>query len=308
MSIARLRGAQNLIVGAALFLFLAACQGPTQASLAVLPPDGRYAVQWRGYLGVLAGQDAYPQFAFVDVLNGGSFKDRGDPVIGHVLLLTDRGDVAAEVLAITPRPQLGNFRLFTVQTRVDQVELGRYTWSRIRFVDEEGIGREIAVGRWVMDVRPGAAATWREDAVALGGTNFGLIEVSLQNTSREPYTIRGLHAELPGTTLETQMFASTPASTEAEPSAPVDPNLALTDAVEVPPGAVAHLTFVVATGTETNRLAWVEFQPFIRYSAAAGDERLFSISPQLYTAQFANDSDLRQYVLDLPADAATGLP
>jgi hypothetical protein len=96
MSIARLRGAQNLVLGTALFMFLAACQGPPQVSLAVLPPDGRYAVQWSGYLGVLAGQDAYSQSAFADVLNGGSFKERGDPVIRHVVLLTDRGDVAAE--------------------------------------------------------------------------------------------------------------------------------------------------------------------------------------------------------------------
>jgi hypothetical protein len=159
-----------------------------------------------------------------------------------------------------------------------------------------------------MDVRQGEAATWREDSVTLVGTDFGLIEVSLQNTSRERLTIRGLHTELPGTNFETQMFVSTPSSTVAEPSAPVAPSLALTNAVDVPPDGLAHLTFVVTPDTETNRLAYVEFQPFVKYSAADGDERLFSISQQRYTAQFANDSDLQRYVLGLPADAATGLP
>ena len=223
------------------------------------------------------------------------------------MLLTDRGDVAAEVQATTPSPQEGNFRLFTVQTRVEGVASGRYAWSRITYIDEGATEREVAVGQWVMDVRPGEGSTWREDSVTLGGTDFGFIEVSLQNASREGLTIRGLHTELPGVNLESQMFVSTP-SNEAEPSAPVDPNLTLSDAVDVPPDGLAHLAFAVTPDADTNRLSFVEFQPFVKYSATAGDEQLFSISPQIYTAQFANDRDLQQYVLGLPADAATGLP
>ncbi|MBA3877865.1 MAG: hypothetical protein C0498_13250 [Anaerolinea sp.] len=302
------RGARTaLVLGVALTVLLAAaCQGPAQES-GPAPREGRYAVQWTGYLGLLAGQDAYPQLAFIDVAGGRSSEQLSDPVVGQVVLLADSGDIAAEVQTITPSPQVGDYRLFTGPLKVDGLAAGRYEWRRVRYVDEAGAEREVDVGEWVLDVRSGQAATWREDAVTMGATSFGFIEVSLENASDEPLTIRGLAAELPGIDLASQMFALSP-SPGPDASAPVNPNAVLREAVDVAPGGMAQLRFILTPRPATANLPFVELQPFIRYAAADGDERLFSISPQVYPKGFAGEADLRRFVMDLPPGAATVLP
>ncbi len=88
----------------------------------------------------------------------------------------------------------------------------------------------------------------------------------------------------------------------------MNPNATPREAVDVAPRGTAQLMFTVTPRSAITDLPFVELQPFIRYAAADGDERLFSISPQVYPKGFAGEADLRGYVMDLPPGAATVLP
>jgi hypothetical protein len=111
---------------------------------------GRYAVQWKSYIGALEGDTINPSFSFIDVRPERNSQER--PQINQLQLLTSQGAFQADVRSINPSPRHANYQVFTILADVRDLPAGLYTFNTIQYVDEAQQTRTVSVGEWRIEI------------------------------------------------------------------------------------------------------------------------------------------------------------
>lgn len=115
-------------------LFFLTLSNSCSFSNADQPAAGRYAVQWKSYIGALEGETINPSFSFIDLHPQRNTQE--NPQINQLQLLTNRGDFPADVGSITLSEPHANYQLFTISAKVHELPAGLYTFDTIQYVDE----------------------------------------------------------------------------------------------------------------------------------------------------------------------------
>ena len=292
-------------------LFLSACSSSVQPH-ATWPAPGRYAVQWKAYLGAGVGEAVYPQFAFIDVY--AQQRPHSVPQIHELVLLTDRGPIRAIPQGpVTPGPAHPNHQLFTLLTQVSGLPAGTYTFHEIQYVDEFKQKRRLAVGVWVIEVLPEAANALHEISHSVGATHFSILETEIQNPLPETITLDGLHFALPGLPVTSTMVLeqAAPDHPHSSPASLSDfqllPFLTIPGALTLAPGEQARLAFLFGPDAVVQHERFVQLKPLLRYHIAAMPA-FYSVAQQVYSRPFTDDTEIISYLHALPTAAYHSLP
>jgi hypothetical protein len=166
---------------------------------------GRYAVNWKSYIGALEGETINPSFSFIDVHP--QRNKHKEPQINQLQLLTNRGNFPANVRSVNPSPRHANYQLFSVLVDVNDLPTGLYTFNTIQYVDEAQQIRTVTVGEWTIEIISEKMYSDLEYSEAtIGGTSIGYFDTILTNTQPISLSIEGMHfaiLSLPVTTTMT---------------------------------------------------------------------------------------------------------
>lgn len=303
------------VLGMLVFM-LAACGSKTTLDAGIQP--GRYAVQWNGYVGAVEGEAIYPQFAFIDYhIRVGK---QSKPQFNNLTLLTDRGPIPATVETVSPSDPALKYQLFTVATRVAELQAGTYRLNELRYADETGQERRVAVGDWIIEIRAESPNDLKELETTVGATSFTILEATMQNMLSTDVVVDGLEFELPNMEVTTTM-TSKPAQGLLENPASLDSSRRTgKDATKAPPkpGSSIELEPIDQAilkpnqsqalsfnfHTKNGQQGFVALKPFLRYRISNDSSpRHYPLPHQVYARPFSGDQDIINYLRNLPPAA-----
>lgn len=285
-------------------MLLAACGAATPPQSSVPLKAGRYAVQWQAYIGGFVGQEIVIKLAFIDVASA----QMAIPALTRLRLLTDQGEIAADVIESTRGVAHGDYRPFFATLRIAPLTAGTYTLQQVRYTDQTGQPHDLSIGDWYFDIRPAESNPLLEaTGWTAGGTRFASMKVALHNLSSDPIIVAGLHANLPTTPLTTTLYSSqVPRALAATPQ-PASAGALPTqvETVTIMPGATeTEIFFTFAPETLGDLYPFVQFQPFLRYhSSTATASQLYVLPLQTYLQDWNDGAMLVKYLTALPATA-----
>lgn len=279
---------------------VASCGGPASTSSpqpSAGLPNGRYFVQFTGYVGVPVGESAYLQVAFIDASAGGPLATP-DPT--GLELQTDHGTFPGIVDAVTPRPEDSGYRLTSVLFHVDGLQAGVFRASTVSFDDGSTHGRNVAIGAWtieVLDKTPFHGVSERESSIQ--ADQFAQLETTVRNDTNGPVTVTGLRFVLPDAPVKVSMFLP------AEQASPDASGFQQTDdksvtEVTLSPSAVQAIRFRFDPPAVAQ---FIVLQPVLQFHDAQGNEGLMQMSMNVYSAPFASTAEMTKYCLSVPAAA-----
>lgn len=308
-----MRRFSHIIIALFILATLTGCSFTNTDDLA----PGRYAVQWKSYIGAMEGETINPSFSFIDVHPQRNAEEK--PQINQLQLLTDRGTFPADIGSVNPSSPHVNYQVFTILADVRDLPAGLYTFDTIEYIDEAQQTRTVLVGEWTIEILPEKPSTDLHSVNStIGGTRLGYLDATLFNTQPISVSIEGIRFALPSLSVTTTMTfeeidevpASAPASTVPtpvnEPGA-LDLQLRIpqkpVEQVTIDPAQKKKLIFDLHVANQQNPEQFIILQPLLEYRMV-GDSQLrhFTMPRQLYSPPF-DEKVLSEYVRQLPATA-----
>lgn len=285
-----------------LALAVAACgsAGPTSTPAASGSlPEGRYFVQFVGYVAAASGGPVHLQIAFVDAFAEAPSET---PEVMEIELETDRGPFPGYVDAITPNPPDGGYQLTSVLFHVDSLPVGTYHVTTLSFHDGTARHAGVSIGAWTIEVLDKASfhgLSERESSIQ--APLFAQLETKVRNETDGPLTITGLQMALPNVQVKVSMFAPDSQATPDASGFQQTEDRQVTE-VAVGPGEDQALRFRF---DPPDVAPFIVLQPILQFRDANGVEGLMQVPLNVYSAPFPSTADMEAYLRSLPPSAIT---
>jgi hypothetical protein len=192
---------------------------------------------------------------------------------------------------------------YLVSLTLDEIAMGSHEYTRLAYIDEQGVERSVDIGTWRFEVIPRGQEVIEQTVIQMGGTELRRFSAELMNNAAQSVAIDALALSLPHINLTSTMFIGEAPDASgdlasAEPGSP-------TTEVEIPAGERRFITFDIAVEGGTPP-PFVAIQPLIEYrlsgDSAESGERTLPLGYTRYTPAWNADGYLA-YCATRPPEA-----